>query len=138
MNETFIWNIHNESIQDRIYNLLLALRYAIEMTTNGMTHLSGTLPSPPLGLLSNPDSVNYKPSWSIWYEYIITVLKMGQSYMPGGTHLSNEDFRSIETAVMAAAMAAEEEEEEYKWDKKKKEVISVSIILVEKTNSITQ
>ena len=30
----------------------------------------------------------------------------GQSYMPGGNHLSNTDFR-IETAVMAAAMAAE-------------------------------
>ena len=37
----------------------------------------------------------------------------GQSYMPGGTHLSNEDFR-IETAVMAAAMAAERGEKGYR------------------------
>jgi hypothetical protein len=45
-------------------------RPLIEMTTSGMTHSWGTLPSPPLGL-SNSDLDNYKPSWSIWYEYII-------------------------------------------------------------------
>ncbi|MGK3740070.1 MAG: hypothetical protein ACI8RD_011254 [Bacillariaceae sp.] len=177
-------------------------RPLIEMTTSGMTHSWGTLPSPPL--FSNSD---YKPSWSIWYEYIIKSNLMiflhcvcpwkflmdssseqeeieshtnngddqghddrrlypngggensksglqysleknfgeiefdfdlrhvtlrsigedfdshsnkppllmakismdqldGQSYMPGGNHLSNEDFR-IEAAAMAAALASE-------------------------------
>ena len=45
----------------------------------------------------------------------------------------NEDFR-IETAAMAAAMAAERGRKR----RKRKEVGSISIILVEKTNSITQ